>query len=397
MTQARRPPLLLIYAVTITGILSNAVVSPVIPDILDTFNKADSRAGILVAVGGMPGIVVAPLMGFAADRFGRKVVMAPSLIVFGGFGIVAATAQSFEVLLFARLAMGFGSAGMINLAVVTIGDSFSGAERTRAIGRNSAVLTAGLAVLPLVSGLISELTSWRWSLATYSLGLVTGVLVIMKLDNVKPKQSGNISTQLREAGRILRQPIMASSLISGLILFALIFGVFLATLPVHLEDEFGLGAGWRGVILAIPAVSSTVLSMNLAWLRRTFGLRQLLVTGALVLMGSFLALGLTGTLFIVVIASVAYGLSEGALIPSMQDVVASAAPDQHRGGVLAAWVSAVRIGQTGGPLLATAMIAATDTGTTIALGGVAAVILVALKAFGPIDDEALAAAQAQHD
>ena len=382
---------------TITGILSNAVVSPVIPDVLDTFNKADSRAGILVAVGGLPGIVVAPLMGFAADRFGRKLVMAPSLLVFGAFGIIAATAQSFEVLLFARLAMGFGSAGMINLAVVTIGDSFSGAERTRAIGRNSAVLTAGLAILPLVSGLISEVSSWRWSLATYSLGLITGLLVIIKLDNAKPRQSGNITTQLREAGRILRQPLMASSLVSGFIVFALVFGVFLATVPVHLEDEFGLSAGWRGVILAIPAASSTVLAMNLAWLRKVFGLRRILVTGALVLMGSFLALGLTGMLFIVVIGSITYGLSEAALIPSMQDVVASAAPGQHRGGVLAAWVSAVRIGQTSGPLMATALISATDTGTTIALGGVAAVLLVALKAFGPIDDEAMAAAQAQHD
>ena len=44
-----------------------------------------------------------------------------------------------------RLLLGFGSAGLINLAVVMIGDNWSGADRTRMIGRNSAVLTTGLA------------------------------------------------------------------------------------------------------------------------------------------------------------------------------------------------------------------------------------------------------------
>jgi ACDE family multidrug resistance protein len=397
VTAARRPPLGLLFAVTLTGILSNSLLSPVIPDVLDHFGQSDSRAGVLVAVGALPGIVMAPLIGFAADRFGRKVVLVPCLVTFGVFGIVAATAQTFTVLLLARLAMGFGSGGLINLAVVMIGDNWSGAERTRLVGLNSAVLTLGLAVVPLSSGLITDLASWRWALALYSTALVTAGAVAMLIENVRPAQTGNVRSQIRGAFRILRQPVLIASLISGTLTFALIFGIFLATIPVHLEEEFGLSAGWRGAIIALPAIASSVVSANLGRLRRTLGLRVLLVSGSTMFVAAFLALGTTATLAILIVAVIVYGIGEGAIIPALQDTTVTVAPAAYRGGVLAVWVGFVRLGQTVGPLLAAALTGATSTSTTMVVGAGVAMMIVALKVFGPIDDQAVAAATPDPD
>lgn len=384
----------LIFSVTITGILSNSMIGPAIPDILDEFGQETSRAGVLVAVGSIPGIVVAPMIGFAADRFGRKRVLVPCLVIFGAFGIVAATAQTFTVLLAARFAMGFGSAGMINLAVVMIGDNFTGLERTKVIGRNSAVLTTGLALAPLLSGGITEVAGWRWALSAYSMALVTAVLVTVYLDDFRPEQHGQgVASQVREAVQVLRQPILLMAVVSGTLVFALIFGVFLATLPVHLEEEFGLSAGWRGVVLSVPAVTSTFVSVNLARLRQQLGIRRILVAGAVLFVAAFATLGSTTLLAVAVIAAIAYGLGEGAMIPTLQDVAVSAAPDRHRGGVLAGWVGAVRLGQTVGPLLASVAIAGTGTGNTMLIGAGLAGILVLMKALGPIDDANLHAAQ----
>jgi len=388
----RRPPIAILYAVTITGILSNSLVAPAIPDILDYFGQPDSRAGILVAAGSLPGIVIAPLVGFGADRFGRKRVLLPCLVIFGGFGVAAAAAPTFNLLLAARFGMGFGSSGLINLALVMIADNWSGPERTRMIGRNSAVLTMGLAVMPLMSGLLTEAINWRAALAIYSLALATAAAVVVWLDNFRPEQAGNAADQVRGAVKVLKQPVLVATLGSAVITFALIFGVFLATLPLHLEQEFGLGPGWRGVVIAVPAVSSSFVSANLATLRERFGLRTMLVFGASLFSASFLILGSTGTLVIAVIAAVAYGIGEGAMIPSLQDAALTLAPASQRGGVLAAWVGFVRLGQVVGPLLATAMIASTSTSATMVAGGVVGLLLVALKLFGPIDDQAVAAA-----
>jgi len=326
-----------------------------------------------------------------------KVVLVPCLVTFGVFGIVAATAQTFTVLLLARLAMGFGSGGLINLAVVMIGDNWSGAERTRLVGLNSAVLTLGLAVVPLSSGLITDLASWRWALALYSTALVTAGAVAMLIENVRPAQTGNVRSQIRGAFRILRQPVLIASLISGTLTFALIFGIFLATIPVHLEEEFGLSAGWRGAIIALPAIASSVVSANLGRLRRTLGLRVLLVSGSTMFVAAFLALGTTATLAILIVAVIVYGIGEGAIIPALQDTAVTVAPAAYRGGVLAVWVGFVRLGQTVGPLLAAALTGATSTSTTMVVGAGVAMMIVALKVFGPIDDQAVAAATPDPD
>lgn len=386
---SRRPPILLVFAVTVTGIMSNSLISPALPDILDEFGRSDAAAGILVASGSLPGVVVAPAIGVAADRFGRKRVLVPCLLGFGVFGTLAALAPSFEVLLIARLLMGFGSAGLINLSVVMIGDHWAGTERTRMIGRNSAVLTSGLAAMPLLSGLLTDLAGWRVALSLYALSLVTACATLVVLDDHRPAQPGDVMTQLRDSVALIRTPVMRTTLIAGATTFALVFGVFLATLPVHLEDDFDLSARWIGLVIAVPAITSTLVSMNLATLRRIVGLRGLLAGGAALLSVAFLTLGLSPVLVLVVIAAAAYGLGEGAIIPSLQDVTASVAPDHLRGGVMAAWVGAARLGQTTGPLVATALVAATDTGTAMAIGGASAALLVALKALGPIDDAAL--------
>ncbi len=151
----------LVFAVTLTGIMANSLVSPLLPDILDTFDQSAGSAGPLVAAASLPGIFLAPIIGFAADRWGRRPILTLCLIVFGLAGVLTAVAANFAMLVATRFLLGVGSAGLINLGVVLIGDHFEGEERTTWIGRNAAVLTIGLAIIPLASGVITEFFSWR--------------------------------------------------------------------------------------------------------------------------------------------------------------------------------------------------------------------------------------------
>ena len=106
MTQASPPPLPLIFSITITGILANTLVGPAIPDILEAFDQPDSSAGLFVAAGTLPGIVMAPVIGVLADRFGRRAVLVPCLVAFGTFGLLSALAPTFPTLLALRLLQG---------------------------------------------------------------------------------------------------------------------------------------------------------------------------------------------------------------------------------------------------------------------------------------------------
>ena len=376
------PPLPLIFTITITGILANTLVGPAIPDILEAFDQSDSRAGLFVAAGTLPGIVMAPVVGVLADRLGRRAVLVPCLTAFGVFGLLSALAPSFEVLLGLRVLQGIGSAGLINLAVVLIGDHWTGLERARLVGQNAAVLTVSLAVFPPIGGLLTELGGWRLSFAPYGVGLATALLIWRRLDPARPVDGVHLRDQLGGARVAARHRDVLGSISIGFVLFMLIFGLFLTALPVHLERQFGLGAGWRGLVIAAPSITSTVAALRLGQLRGRFGAVRLLGGAAVLFTVAFVVMGLADSLPILLVGALLYGIGEGVCIPTLQDIVSAAAPASQRGAVVALWVGSARAGQTVGPLAASGVYSAVGTGTTFVIGGGVAAFILLVQALG---------------
>jgi MFS family permease len=379
---AGRPPLRLVFSITVTGILLNTVVNAGVPDILDAFDRPSSDAGLVVAAGALPGVVVAPLIGLLADRYGRRRVLVPCLVVYGIAGGLAGLAPTFWALVALRTVQGMGAAGLINLAVVVIGDHWEGEERVAAIGRNAAVLTVSLAVFPGLGGLLVELGGWRLPFALFPLSLVTAVRIHRHLGEIDLGPVTPFRSQIGAAVRIVRRPLVLGAIGSGFVIFVLIFGLFLTVLPVHLDDEFGLSAGWRGLVLAAPAITSTLAAMNLGRLRARFGGRRLVLGASLLFAVSFAAMGFAPTVGGLVVGALVYGLGEGAAIPTLQDLIAASAPASSRGAVMATFVGVVRAGQATGPLVAGVLIGAVGTGATFALGGVLALALFVVQAVG---------------
>lgn len=362
----------LIATITVTGILANTIVYPAIPDILADFGRDDGAAGILVASAAIPGIAVAPLIGLLADRFGRRRVLVPCLVVFGLCGLLAAFAPTFGWLLVARFGQGFGSAGLINLANVLISDTWTGLQRARYFGYNSAVLTVSLAILPAVGGVLTDLGGWRWTFAPYSLALLTAVVVTIRLDHGPTDRSLTVGGQIRAAATVARSVRVLVPLGLAFVMFVLVFGLLLTVLPLHLEQVFALSATERGLILATPAIGATFGALILGRLRARVSARAIILGSFGIFVLAYPLLGWAPTLILVVIAGVAFGLGEGMVLPTVTDVVASSAPDSGRGAVLSLQVSAVRLGQSVGPLLAGAAVAMVGTSSTFALGAVVA-------------------------
>ncbi len=378
-THPAAPPLWVIFGVTITGILANTLVNAPLPDILDAFDRPDGDAGIFVASATIPGIFAALAIGLLADRVGRRVVLVPCLVGFGVTGLAAGAAPTFEILLLLRFAQGIAAAGLINLAVVIIGDSWEGAQRARYFGYNAAVLTGSLAVVPALGGLLTELGGWRASFAPYGIGLVAAVVVHRKLPPDGATGTATLRGQLRDAGAILRTPLVLAAVGWGFVVFVLIFGLFLTVLPLHLEQEFGLSAGNRGLVIAVPAIGSSVAALLLGRVRRRIGGRRVVLAAGAMFAVGFVVIGWAGTLPLLAAGALIYGLGEGSAIPTVQDLVTSAAPTASRGAVVAVFVSSIRAGQSVGPMLAGPLIERIGTGEVFVLGaGLAAALLVAM-------------------
>ncbi|MEZ5227524.1 MAG: MFS transporter [Acidimicrobiales bacterium] len=235
-----------------------------------------------------------------------------------------ALAPSFELHSW-HVVQGVGGAGLINLAVVMIGDFWTGVERTTLIGRNSAVLTVCLALMPSFSGLIASVSNWRWSLACSSLALPIAAFGYRTMPRVDTVATRTIGEQLLDTRRALRQPVILAVIASATLLFMVIFGVFLTTLPGPSRE--GLRPrSWRPrPHPSAPAIGSTLVAFNLGRIRSRSTVRTVLVASSALISISALAIGIAPTVVLIVVASVIYGLGDGLAIPTLQDVTASSA------------------------------------------------------------------------
>ncbi|HVM00148.1 MAG TPA: MFS transporter [Egibacteraceae bacterium] len=368
-----RPRARLIFAITATGITGNAVITPSLPEILAGVGAAPGQAGLVIGATTLPGIFLAPVIGLLADRYGRREVVVPCLVLFAVAGGMAATSPSLAWLLGWRLLQGAGAAGLVNLAVVLVGDLWEGPRRAAMIGRNSAVLTTCLALGPLLGGGLTDLAGWRAPFLVYPVGLVTAALVARHLPRSQPRDV-DVGQQLRDLPPALREPGVARALAAGAVTFAVIFGLMLTVLPLHLERVFGLGPTARGLLLGAPAIANTAVALATGRLQR-FAKRALLAAAAVVMAAGLALIGAAPTLPVLVAAVLCFGAGEGLMVPNLQDIAASSR-QRSRGAIVALFVSASRVGQTAGPLAAGAGMAVVGTAATFGAAAVACLALL---------------------
>ncbi|MDQ4002112.1 MAG: MFS transporter [Actinomycetota bacterium] len=152
--EGRRKPvwkdhnLRVIWFVTLMAVLGSSSVAPAFPEIQQEFGVSSGQVGLLITVFTLPGVSLTWVAGALSDRFGRKRILVPSLMLFGVAGGVCALARDFELLLALRTLQGVGAAALGALNVTLVGDLFAGRDRTAALGYNSSVLSIGTRATP---------------------------------------------------------------------------------------------------------------------------------------------------------------------------------------------------------------------------------------------------------
>ncbi|MER7478224.1 MFS transporter [Streptomyces sp. NPDC126510] len=110
------------------------------------------------------GFVLAGLlmtMGSLGDRIGRRRLLLIGAAAFGTASLVAAYANSAETLIAARAVLGIGGATLMPSTMAIVRTMFSDpAQRTKAIGVWSGVMTAGIALGSVMSGVLVEHFWW---------------------------------------------------------------------------------------------------------------------------------------------------------------------------------------------------------------------------------------------
>jgi EmrB/QacA subfamily drug resistance transporter len=154
--------------------------------------------------------------GAVGDLFGRKKVMLAGVAVFCAGSVIAAVAPNTDVLIAGRVVMGIGAAasepGTLSMIRHLYPDR---AERARSLGIWAAVSSLGLALGPLIGGLLVFGWSWR---AIFWFNVFFGLLAFTSAAIELPESSDPVSARFDFAGFLL------GALALGSLTFAIILG-----------------------------------------------------------------------------------------------------------------------------------------------------------------------------
>lgn len=345
------PNLHVVFAVTLMAMLGVASVTPAFPSIAAALNVAPRSVGLLVSAFTVPGVVLTPLLGVLADRFGRKPVLVPSLILFGLAGSACGLARSFELLVALRLLQGVGAAALGAINVTLIGDLYAGRRRTEAMGYNSAVLSVGTATYPAVGGALATI-GWHWPFFLPILAVPVALIVLFVLQSPATDRATDLSSYLRGAARAVARWDVTVMLAAGLITFILLYGAYLTYLPFVLVRSFGASPLGIGGVFAAASVATAVTSFFLGRLVAVLPERRLVLIGFTLYAVAMGTLPHAPSVWTQVLLVMVFGSANGIVIPSILSIVAGAAPEQSRAALMSVNGMLLRLGQTLGPLLA---------------------------------------------
>ena len=277
----RMPPAINIIAIaTFAASLSARALDPVLPHVADEFSISITTAASFAAVFAFTFAVVQPVLGAAADMFGKVRLMIACLVILGFANMLGAMAGSFPLLFATRILAGIGSGGVFPVALSLTSDLVGPEKRQVAIGRTLAGSMTGNLLGASFSGVIGDFLGWRGVLA------VLGLLVVAASVAVAAGFRGKAITHPPKTNlKMLRHGYRTIFANPNALCYAAVFiegCCVLGLFPYLASFLFDLGEkslSIAGIVIAGFAVGGLLYTMTVSRFLPRLGVNGMMITG----------------------------------------------------------------------------------------------------------------------
>jgi len=340
-------------------VLGNSMLIPVLPDIKNALQLTSVQTSLLITFFSVPAGAIIPLAGFLSDRYGRKVVIIPSLILYGLGGIVAALASLFLHesaylgILVGRALQGLGAAGTAPIAMALCGDLFSGKQRSQSLGTIESFNGLGKVISPVLGSALGLIT-WYTTFIFFPIAVfpvVLGVWFFVK-ENFDKRCKQDLKVYIGNFANVFKENtgLLLASYLAGSIALMVLFGI-LFYLSEYLEQQYGLDGVKKGLYLAIPVLfmSSTSFITGFIIKGKLALMKTFVVSGLAVMTGALLILPFINNFFWYFVAISVVGVGAGLVLPALNTLITSTASIEERGLVTSLYGSVRFLGVAFGP------------------------------------------------
>jgi EmrB/QacA subfamily drug resistance transporter len=167
------------------GALDQTIVGPALPTIVTKLAGNDIYVWA-VTIYLLTSTISVPFWGKLSDLYGRKPMFMIGIVIFLIGSALSGLSQNMTELIAFRGFQGIGAGSLFPIALATIGDLFTPAERGKYQGLFGAVFGIAFIVGPLVGGFLTEHIAWNWIFyVNIPIGLVALFVISRLLPTVK--------------------------------------------------------------------------------------------------------------------------------------------------------------------------------------------------------------------
>ncbi|MCI3923838.1 MFS transporter [Paenibacillus sp. TRM 82003] len=375
-----------IASIPLVLVLGNSMLVPILPDMQKELGISQFQSSLVITLFSVTAGIFIPVVGYLSDRFGRKAIIIPSLIVYGSAGVLAgfgAVWGSYSVVIWARALQGLGAAGTAPIAMALVGDMYSGGTESKALGLTEASNGFGKVVSPILGAALA-LIVWYASFFAFPVFCLLSLLAVMfliKEPKEKTSKKQPLGKYLHSIGQILKQKgrwLITSFFAGSLGLFTL-FGILFYLSEILEKPPYSIDGVMKGLVLAIPLAGLVITSYTTGSVIKKNGtLMRWLMNIGLAL--STVSLGLT-LIFnkeqiyvfmgLITLSSVGTGL----LLPCLNTMITGSVEKSQRGMITSIYNSLRFLGVAAGPPLIGWLMEKNEMTVFIMLSALAAIAL----------------------
>jgi ACDE family multidrug resistance protein len=332
VSQDRARSLSIVYASSMALMMGVNFIQPALPALTGPFAISDSALSLLMTVFTAPAIVLSPIFGVIADLYGRRLLLAGGLIVFGLFGTAMAFAPTFSWLLIFRALQGIGYSAVIPLTIVLIGDLLEGDQEIGGQGLKVFLDRIGYMIFPPLGGLLAAI-AWFWPFLLYLLTIPVGFAALIWMPETKARSNEKTLVYLRDMLRLTRHPRLVIAFSAGFLRFFLDYG-FLTYFPLFLVRSHGISTATAGLLYVFFSIGAMLTSSQAGRIAAGRDKAHLLFMAFVISGAAVVIVPVVAGVWWVGCALFFYGMANGVISPMQKSLLTQNAPTELRGGII---------------------------------------------------------------
>ena len=340
--------------------LGNSMLIPVLPKLEDKVGITSFQSSMIITSYSVAAIFLIPVAGYLSDRFGRKMVILPSLILALIGGLIAGYASwkvddPYTMIIVGRIIQGIGAAGAMPIVLPLVGDLYQDDEKVSStLGIIETSNTFGKVLSPILGSIFAAILWFLPFFSISALSLISIVLIFFFVKVPKKKDEplkfkeflSNTKEVFKKEGKWL-YTVFLNGVLVMLILFSMLF-----FLSENLEKVHHIKGVKKGFVLAIPLLLLCIASFISG--RKIKGdlarMKKIIIISLIGMSASIGFVGFTSKkLFLLLVVTSIVGISIGALLPALDAIITENIKKELRGTVSSFYSSARFIGVAAGP------------------------------------------------